>query len=691
MKVTIVKHKKDGSESVSLVEFSELLERMAHQEDALVRKYREAYVPMNGKVQDWYQLDKLTKVCPTSVYRKDRSGQKVWKASNGLVTLTVPQLNNALEISQVKREAALCPQTVCALTGADGHSVVILTQATLPNGTLPTEEHRAELFYAQAYATAVRCYAPTLQYVISIEEPTLNKGFHLTYDPEPYINAHPAPFIIEQPTENTLRQLESQGSMTPALERLKPSAETYVTLNHLFSNAFREAREELPHWNRDSKPEAMIYRVADKCALAGLPEEEVAHRLWFVFHQMDEQEVRGMVSNIYSTHKKIGTTPGMSKHQLTAFRLREFLTRRYEIRFNEVMQMTEFRPRQSMQFTFHELGDRELNTIHHEANLEGIEALFSEVKGLIHSTFVTRYNPIDDFLDNLPEWDGQDRMAEVARMVPCHNPHWERLFKQWFLSMVAHWMINDVEHANSTAPILIGAQGFRKSTFCRNLLPPELQMYFTDRIDFRTEIEAERTLSRFLLVNIDEFDQLSEKQFAFVKHLFQKPATNIRRMYSETIGTQRRYASFIGTSNHQEILKDPTGNRRYLCVEVTDYIHTEKPINYAQLYAQAKHLVSKGERYWLNDEDEALIKMANTDFEVETPLEQLFLTAFSKPEEGEQGGWLSPVFIMETLQKSPVFNRQRDNNLNLLGRLLTKLRVSKKRTKTGVMYYLKIR
>ena len=63
----------------------------------------------------------------------------------------------------------------------------------------------------------------------------------------------------------------------------------------------------------------------------------------------------------------------------------------------------------------------------------------------------------------------------------------------------------------------------------------------------------------------------------------------------------RRYASFIGTSNQKDLLTDPSGSRRFICIEVTGPIRTNVSINYRQLYAQAMSAISKGERYWLDD------------------------------------------------------------------------------------------
>lgn len=688
MKISIFKKQKTGNESVANEEFNNFISRISHDVNGMyITKYRESLPYLNNR-ENWIHIDRIPTVCPVSEWFRKKSGEHEMRVYNGISVLTVEGLNNVLEVEKVKKQAALFPQVLCAMMGADGESVSIWTLATLPDGSLPKGEKLAKLFCAQAYATSVRCIQPSLEFKISIEEPTLDKRMMLTVDDKPYVNLHSAPFIIEQPTEDSIKKIIEVGDPQHRLERVKPSAETYVTFTTLFNEASRRAHASLASWKHGHEPQLLITRIAQECAECGLPEEEVATRLVWRFFKEPEHEVRGTVNNIYNEYKGLGFGFPMSKHQIIAFRLREFLKRRYEIRYNEVLAMTEYRQRMSLQFLFKELDRRELNTIHHEACIEGIEPTFSEVDELVHSNYTPVYNPIQEYMDELPKWDGKDRISKLARMVPNDNPHWERLFSRWFLSMVAHWMNCDTTHANQTAPILIGAQGYRKSTFCRMMLPPELQMFFTDSIDFRSNVEAERCLSRFLLVNIDEFDQLSEKQFAFVKHLFQKPVTNIRKMYSETIGTQRRYASFIGTSNHNEILRDPTGNRRYICVEVTEPIHTEEPIDHAQLYAQAKHLIQHGERYYLNDEDEALIRQTNERFEIETPLEQLFLATFSKGVDND-GEWLSSTEIMEILKSRPTFNKSHDLNAIKLGQVLLKLKIQKDRKRKGFVYFVK--
>ena len=255
--------------------------------------------------------------------------------------------------------------------------------------------------------------------------------------------------------------------------------------------------------------------------------------------------------------------------------------------------------------------------------------------------------------------------------------------------MVAHWKGLDKQHGNSTSPLLVGAQGYRKSTFCRILLPPELRFGYTDSIDFKSKQDAERSLGRFFLINIDEFDQINVNQQAFLKHLLQKPVANLRKPYGTAIQEIRRYASFIGTSNQKDLLTDPSGSRRFICIEVTGPIRTNVSINYRQLYAQAVSAIARGERYWLDDNDEAILRQTNQEFEQPNPLEQLFLCHFRAAQDNEEGLWMTPMEIISYLQKKTK-DRLSINKVAQLGRILRKLGISNCRKKRGNEYHVVI-
>lgn len=125
------------------------------------------------------------------------------------------------------------------------------------------------------------------------------------------------------------------------------------------------------------------------------------------------------------------------------------------------------------------------NSISISALKEGICAWDRDVDRFLNSEFVPLYNPVEEYLYDTGRWDGKDRIRALADLVPCANPHWQELFYRWFLSMVAHWRGLDKQHGNSTSPLLVGAQGYRKSTFCRILLPPELRFGYTDSLTSR--------------------------------------------------------------------------------------------------------------------------------------------------------------------------------------------------------------
>ena len=184
-----------------------------------------------------------------------------------------------------------------------------------------------------------------------------------------------------------------------------------------------------------------------------------------------------------------------------------------------------------------------------------------------------------------------------------------------------------------------------------------LMPFYIDRIDFTNKKEALKALSRFLLINIDEYDQVSKAQTAFLKHLIQRTDVKERKMYSTLFEQQQRYAAFCATTNSLVPLKDESGSRRYLVVEVNDMIDTDtqgaRQIDYAQLYAQIVHEIEHGEEYAFTGEREARIIEQNAD-NYETPnVVSLFEDMFRKPQGGDEVLLLSPTELLKRLKTDP--------------------------------------
>ena len=136
------------------------------------------------------------------------------------------------------------------------------------------------------------------------------------------------------------------------------------------------------------------------------------------------------------------------------------------------------------------------------------------------------------------------------------------------------------------------------------------------------------------------------------------------------------------------MLTDPTGSRRFICVEVEGLIDYIQPVDYEQLYAEAKEMLRRGERFWFTHEEEAAVVESNRRFQQIPAEEQLFSRYFSIPVDPES---VTPVLASEILdkiaEKQPGFVITKKMILNF-GKLLKRNNVPNKRTMRGTCYYL---
>lgn len=693
MKLTLMRDN-NGVSTMRTLDINLLIEAMKHETKARpISNLRESirYASPGYKIDN---VQKVAKIIPAANFRKTTNGAQMTEY-NGIVQLEVNNLANRSEVNLVKQEAAELSQTFTAFMGSSGYSVKIWVRFTRPDTTLPKNREEAQIYQAHAYRKAVSLYQPALSYPIELKEPSLDQYCRHTYDPDLYYNPESTAIYLRQPLgmpADTTYKESVQAEKSP-FKRLIPGYDSYETLSALFEASLRKAFNSLSefypkmhlHSDEDLKP--LLVQLAENCFQAGIPEEETAR--WAIAHFYSKKKeflIRQTVGNTYLLAKGFGKKSPLSNEQELEMRTEEFMQRRYEFRYNAMARVTEFRERNTFCFSFRPMTNRTRNSIAMNARLEGLNLWDRDVARYLDSDRIPIHHPIEDFLFGLDiRWDGRDRIRELASRVPCNNPHWPDLFYRWFLNMVVHWRQTDRNYANCTVPLLVGPQAYRKSTFCRNLLPTELQMYYTDRIDFSNKRDAEMSLNRFALINMDEFDQNRVNQQAFLKHILQKPVVNIRRPHGAATEEMRRYASFIGTSNHKDLLTDTSGSRRYIVVYVTGPIDCS-PIDYEQLYAQAMHDIYQGERYWFDTEEEKIMTESNQEFQVTPIAEQLFHQYFrAAQEEDEEHELLLAIEILEQVQHD---SKIRVSNCNIIqfGRILQKNKVPSVHTKRGNVY-----
>ena len=314
-----------------------------------------------------------------------------------------------------------------------------------------------------------------------------------------------------------------------------------------------------------------------------------------------------------------------------------FLAECYEFRFNVLTEVTEFRSKSDKgNGTFQPATERDLNAICLEAHRHGIDCWDRDVARMVHSADVREYHPFRQYFQRLPAWDGRDRLHDLAARV-SDSPLWIQAFHRWMLGLATQWAgLSDGLHAHSTAPLLVSdEQGLGKSTFCRALLPPELQAYYTDSVDLARLDKVERQLTEMGLLNLDEFDRIPEKKHPLLKNLMQLSALNLRKAYRRHSQTMPRIASFIGTSNSWELLSDPSGSRRFICVLVEHPIDNTG-IDHAQIYAQLKAELENGERYWFSHGEENALRLHNAAFYRICPAEEVLCRHYRAAHPGEK-------------------------------------------------------
>lgn len=594
---------------------------------------------------------------------------------NGLITLEVNRLTGPEEAAEIGKRAAALPQTLIACVGSSNRSLKIIVPFTLPDGKLPQDREMAEKFHAHAYREAVKWYQPQLKHDIELKRPQPEQAFRMTYDPDLYYNAGATPIRLEQPmhmpAEPTFE--EKQREADNPLQHLLPGHERYDVISTLFSTSLTDALSRIENqkeWKEDLQP--FYIRLAENCFHSGIPEEDAVR--WTLhysdFHQ-HEIPIRSCFRTVYTTKRMFGAKPCMPRSMSLIARLDEFMQRRYQFRRNVMKQTVEYRELKTLYFDFRPLTKQAANSIGLNAQYEGLETWDADIRRYLDSDRIPAYNPVEEYLWNIGPWDGKDRIGLLAGRVVCDRPEaWRQRFHTWFLSMVAHWQGIDRKHANSTVPLLIGDQGCGKSTFCASLLPRDLSDYYTDSIDLSNRREAERALNRFLLINMDEFDSISPSYQGFMKHIIQKAVVQSRVPYGSVTEQLRRYATFIATSNNFDLLTDPTGSRRFICVEVKGIIDNRQPIDYRQLYAQAVAELQQGARYWFSHEEEAEITNDNRRFQRVPLEEESFHLHFHRPANGEKYEELTCVEILERIKKHQKSFKYTDKTAMRLGRML---------------------
>lgn len=111
-----------------------------------------------------------------------------------------------------------------------------------------------------------------------------------------------------------------------------------------------------------------------------------------------------------------------------------FLQNSYLFRYNLLTDETEYRPANAADKTFVTIGKRELNTLCLEAHARGILCWDKDISRFLFSKHVPEYHPFLLYFEQLPVWDGIDRITRLAQRISSES-YWINGFHTWMLGL----------------------------------------------------------------------------------------------------------------------------------------------------------------------------------------------------------------------------------------------------------------
>ncbi len=721
-KITIIKNYR-GKDTLRLTELQEVVDIIRQGEyKEQVREFRRAY-PLASFIQrnndgslsgDTGWARNLPRIC-FALEQENRMGERVTKGYTGLVLLEVNNLTGREEADAVRRGAAEMPQTLMAFVGGDGQSVKIVCRGELfpkswgqhsDSGAqepqrLPASLETVALFHENLYERARMIYNGQLGVTIEKLEPMPQRICYFSHDPGVAFNPLATPIYAKaEKATNALNRLPSTHEQTGDLGL---DISSYERLSTVFEFNLSKAYDDVEGIaDDDERCHALLSRLAGYCLNTGLPMGPAMRQAMMHHAFWDEPElVRKVFENTYRDkhveeymeRKNIRRTKNIPPETLLTMKVNIFLNANYELRKNVMRGVAEYRLRTGIGFSFQDLTEEARNSITMRALEQGIRCWDKDIRRYVNSDDIERYDPIDDFLEHLPRWDGRDRVTALAGRVPTQWQEWPRLFHIWMRSMVAMWQGKGQLTGNALVPLLIGRQGCGKSSFCRILLPRDLMDYYNDRINFKNEQDLNLGLSSFALINLDEFDRVTQRQQVVLKYLVSTADLKYRPPYGKAYTSNRRYASFIGTTNEQTPLTDPTGSRRFICVGIDGDIDFETPVQHDQLYAQLMQEIQQGERYWLTKDEERALMEHNLQYQRLNGLGEMLMAVIQKPRQADEGQWVSLKELSALLKSRFKGYKEDAGTFQKIGNYLNRpeYKFQSKHTISGASYLVKFR
>ena len=319
-----------------------------------------------------------------------------------------------------------------------------------------------------------------------------------------------------------------------------------------------------------------------------------------------------IVEQVFSNNIKVE-----SDSEIDAVEL--WLRQNYDLRRNMITRYIEngTRPLQA----------KDLNSIYISAKKVFDKCSYELIDRLINSDFTQDYNPLLDFFERYKDRRPSGAIRALFDTIDTDTGlQGAEFFPDYKYHFGVRWMVGIISAAHGKhSPLMLVLSGRQQNTgkteWFRRLLPDELKPYYAEsKLDAGKDDEI--LMTQKLIIMDDEMDGKSKQDEKRLKGLTSKQVFSLREPYGRNNVDLVRLAVLCGTSNENELLTDPTGNRRIIPINVLGIDHTAyNAIDKIDVIMEAYWLYKNGFHWELTKDDIKLLSDNTTNF-IENSVEE---------------------------------------------------------------------
>ncbi len=215
------------------------------------------------------------------------------------------------------------------------------------------------------------------------------------------------------------------------------------------------------------------------------------------------------------------------------------------------------------------------------------------------------FHPVRDYLDSL-KWDGVPRIDTLfIKYAGAKDTAYVRAIGAKALIAAVRRVRQPGCKFDNVVVLESPEQGRGKSTFIKLLVPNEDWFAESGTLNNVESKDAPLALEGKWIIEMGEMSGLPKTAVESMKAFVSCAVDRIRRPYGRLVEDLPRQCIFMGTTNRDDYLKDPTGNRRFwpVLVGTSDLLDLEGLVaDRDQLWAEAAVREAAGESLFLPQE-----------------------------------------------------------------------------------------